>query len=100
MRHGFTSQTMFTVDFFRRFLKYTAVGFVAVAFTSLTAFEAAHMYVEHVGLAPEKDEETKKWEWDLETEKWTGSPKGGSDSALGFSGRHAVRSAWVRLAET
>ena len=70
---------MFTIDFFKRFLKYTAVGCVVLAFTTATAFEGAHMYVENVGLAPEKDEETKKWEWDLEAEKWTGSPKGGTD---------------------
>ena len=88
---------MFTVDFFRRFLKYSAIGVVAVAFTSLTAFEAAHLYAEHVGLAPETDEEAKRWEWDLEAERWTGSPKGGSDPGIGFSGRHAVRSAWMVL---
>ena len=95
MNDSFASHTMFTIDFFKRFLKYTAVGMVTVAFTTLTAFEGAHMYVENVGLAAETDEETKKWEWDLEAEKWTGSPKGGTDSALGYSGRHAVRGAWM-----
>ncbi|KAI0748087.1 hypothetical protein C8Q80DRAFT_1170078 [Daedaleopsis nitida] len=92
---SFATHTMFTIDLFKRFLKFTAIGMFTVAFTTLTVFEGAHMYVEHVGLAAETDEETKKWEWDLEAERWTGSPKGGTDSALGFSGKHAVRSAWM-----
>lgn len=95
LNDSFASHTMFTLDFFRRFVKFTAVGLFTVAFTTATAFEGAHMYVENVKLSPESDEETKKWEWDLEADRWTGSPKGGTDSALGFSGRHAVRSAWM-----
>ncbi|KAI0721119.1 hypothetical protein C8T65DRAFT_715754 [Cerioporus squamosus] len=97
LNDSYAAHAMFTIDFFKRFVKYTAVGCVLLAFTTATAFESAHMYVENVGLAPETDEETKKWEWHLEAEKWTGSPKGGTDSALGFSGKHAVRSAWMVL---
>ena len=88
---------MFTLDFFNRFLKFTAVGFVLLGATGMTAFEAAHMYVEHAGLAPETDEEVKKWGWDLEADRWSGSLKGGTDPGLGFKGRHAVRSAWMVL---
>ncbi|KAI0780977.1 hypothetical protein BD413DRAFT_600445 [Trametes elegans] len=88
---------MFTVDFFRRFLKFTAIGVIAVAATSWTAFSAAHLWVENVGLAAETDEDAKEWEWDLEADNWTGSPKGGTDPGLSFSGRHAVRSSWMAL---
>ncbi|KAI0647015.1 hypothetical protein C8Q79DRAFT_1000069 [Trametes meyenii] len=88
---------MFTVDFFRRFLKYTAVGIIALSVTSWTAFEGAHLWVENVALAPETDEDAKRWEWDLEVDRWSGSEKGGTDPALGFSGRHAARSAWMVL---
>ncbi|KAI0670420.1 hypothetical protein C8Q78DRAFT_1036112 [Trametes maxima] len=97
LNDSFASHTMFTVDFFRRFLKYTAVGLVALTVTSWTAFEGAHLWVENVALAPETDEDAKRWEWDLEVDGWTGSEKGGTDPALGFSGRHAVRSAWMVL---
>ncbi|TBU65867.1 hypothetical protein BD310DRAFT_30441 [Dichomitus squalens] len=97
LNDSFATHTMFTVDFFRRFLKFTAIGFVLLGATGLTAFEAAHLYVEHSGLSPETDEEVKKWEWDLEADRWTGSPNGGSDPALGFYGRHAIRSAWMVL---
>ncbi|KAI0637012.1 hypothetical protein C8Q77DRAFT_1095577 [Trametes polyzona] len=97
LNDSFASHTMFTVDFFRRFLKYTAVGLLAVTVTSWTAFEGAHLWVENVALAAETDEDAKRWEWDLEADKWSGSPNGGTDPALGFSGRHAVRSAWMVL---
>ncbi|KAI8998670.1 hypothetical protein BD414DRAFT_512264 [Trametes punicea] len=88
---------MFTIDLFRRFLKYTAIGLVALTVTTWTAFEGAHLWVEKVALAPETDEDAKQWEWDLEADKWSGLPKGGTDPGLGFSGRHAVRSAWMVL---
>ncbi|KAH9901347.1 hypothetical protein C8Q73DRAFT_677563 [Cubamyces lactineus] len=94
---SFGSYAMYTVDFFKRFLKYTAVGIIAVTFTSLTVFEGMHQWVENVGLAPETDEDAKQWEWDLEADRWNGSSSGGTDPGLGFSGRHAVRSAWSVL---
>ncbi|KAF7792986.1 hypothetical protein EIP86_004091 [Pleurotus ostreatoroseus] len=53
------------------------------------------MYVENVSLAPEKDEEVHKWQWDTEAERWTGGEAGGTDPGLGFLGRHAVRAAWM-----
>ncbi|KAI0362051.1 hypothetical protein OH77DRAFT_1416248 [Trametes cingulata] len=97
LNDSFATHTMFTLDFFRRFLKFTAIGLVAVTVTSWTAFEGAHMWVEHVGMAAETDEDAKQWEWDIEADRWSGSPKGGTDPGLGFYGRHAVRSAWMVL---
>lgn len=97
LNDSFASHTMFTVDFFRRFIKYTAVGIVVVAVSSWTAFEGAHMWVENVALAQDTEEDAKQWGWDVEADKWSGSPKGGTDPGLGFTGRHAVRSAWMVL---
>lgn len=89
--------TLFTVDYFKRFLKYTAVGLVAVGFTTWTAFEGAHFWVELKELVPETDPEVQRWEWDIEAERWTGGPSGGTDPGLGFFGQNAVRSAWMSL---
>lgn len=95
MDHGFTKHALFTFDYFRRFAKYSALTLVFVASTAFTAWEATHMYVEHVELAPEVDPEVKKWEWDKEREKWAGGDGGGTDNGLGFKAAHAVRSAWI-----
>ena len=95
MQEQFLQHTASAVDVFRRFLQYTAVGLVTVAVTGWTAYEGAHQYVERVALAPELDEEVRKWQWDLEAEKWTGGENGGTDPALGFSGRHLLRAAWM-----
>jgi hypothetical protein len=87
--------TALAVDYFQRFVKYSLVGLFTVGFTIGTAFEATHMWVENVELAPDTDEEVHKWEWDLQTDAWSGGDAGGTDPALGFKGRHAVRSAWM-----
>lgn len=89
--------TLFTVDYFRRFLLFSAIGLFTVSLTTLTAFEGAHQWVERVELAPELDEEARKWQWDLEAESWTGGERGGTDPALGYWGRHVVRGAWMAL---
>ncbi|KAI0093661.1 hypothetical protein BDY19DRAFT_881337 [Irpex rosettiformis] len=95
IQEHFINNTAHTVDYFRRFLKYSAVGLLAVSVTTWTAFEGAHMWVERVELASEKDEEVRKWEWDVEAEKWTGGESGGTDPGLRYFGRHTVRSAWM-----
>ncbi|KAH9842769.1 uncharacterized protein C8Q71DRAFT_734366 [Rhodofomes roseus] len=53
------------------------------------------MWVENAALAPEQDEEVRKWEWDLEAERSSGGAQGGTDPGLGFKGRVAVRAAWM-----
>lgn len=92
---GVNKHTAFTLDFFYRFLKFTAIGLFAVGATTGTAFGVAHMWVENVALAPETDEEARRWEWDIEAERPSGGAKGGTDPGLGFRGRMAVRSAWM-----
>ncbi|KAJ3559396.1 hypothetical protein NM688_g368 [Phlebia brevispora] len=90
-----STHAAFTVRIFLRWLKYSTIGIFAVGLTSFTAFEGVHMYVENSTLAPETDEEVRKWQWDAEAERWTGGEAGGTDPGLGFFGRHAVRAAWM-----
>ncbi|KZV64943.1 hypothetical protein PENSPDRAFT_656182 [Peniophora sp. CONT] len=80
-----------------RLFTFGLIGLVTTGVVVGTAFEGAHFWVEHIGLKPETDEEAKKWEWNVEMERWTGGPSGGTDGALGFKGAHALRSAWQVL---
>lgn len=91
----FTRSTLFTLDFFKRLAKFSFIGVVTLGITGCTVFEGIHMWVENVALACDQDTEVRRWEWDHEAEKWSGGEKGGTDPALGFKGRHAVRSAWI-----
>ncbi|EGN92443.1 hypothetical protein SERLA73DRAFT_117321 [Serpula lacrymans var. lacrymans S7.3] len=91
----FTRSTLFTFDFFKRLAKFSLVGLFALGITGWTAFEGVHMWVEKVELAEDQDNEVRRWEWDRDAEKWSGGSIGGTDSALGFKARHAVRSAWI-----
>ncbi|KAL4067620.1 hypothetical protein V8B97DRAFT_1949822 [Scleroderma yunnanense] len=85
----------FAFDFFKRFAKLSLLGIFAVSVTGLTAFEGAHFWVENVGLLPDMDPETSRWEWNRDVDKWSGGDEGGTDPALGFKGRHMVRAAWM-----
>ncbi|KIP08187.1 hypothetical protein PHLGIDRAFT_69796 [Phlebiopsis gigantea 11061_1 CR5-6] len=95
LHEHFIQQTTVAIDFFGRFLKFSAIGLVTVSITTWTAFECAHQYVECAEMAPEQDEEVRRWQWDLEAEKWTGGASGGTDPALGMVGRHLIRAAWM-----
>ncbi|KAG6866909.1 hypothetical protein C0991_003824 [Blastosporella zonata] len=80
----------------KRTIKYTAIASLGLLVTTIIGFEATHLWIEKVELAPEQDPEVKRWEWDQEAEQWSGdSAKGGTDSALGYYGRHRVRAAWA-----
>lgn len=85
---------MFSFRVLARFVRYSLIAAVGIAGTTLTAYEATHMWIENIELAPEKNEEAKRWGWDLERDKWTGGDSGGTDPFLGFSNRHRVRAAW------
>jgi tetratricopeptide (TPR) repeat protein len=90
-----TQNTVYGLNIYVRLAKYTLMSLFAAGIVAWSAFEGAHVYVESVELAPENDEEVKRWEWDQEAEKWSGGDTGGTDPALGFKGTHAVRSAWM-----
>lgn len=96
VEENFAKHTLFVLDVGKRFFKFSVVGLIALGTTAATVYEGLHLYVENVELAPEQDAEVKKWEWDQEAEKWTGDlSRGGTDTALGFKGRHTVRAAWM-----
>ncbi|XP_006458134.1 hypothetical protein AGABI2DRAFT_64000 [Agaricus bisporus var. bisporus H97] len=96
VQENFPKHFIFALDIGRRFLKYSIFGLTILAVSAGGAYEAAHMFVEKNGLAPESDEEVKRWQWESDADKWTGdSVNGGTDPNLGFKVRHLVRAAWM-----
>ena len=92
---NYSNPASFATEYFGRVFKYSLVGLVTLGVTLGTAFEAAHFYVENVALAVETDPDARKWEWDLQGDRWSPRGSGGTDPALGFRCRHAVRGAWM-----
>ncbi|EIN07367.1 hypothetical protein PUNSTDRAFT_105049 [Punctularia strigosozonata HHB-11173 SS5] len=84
------------LEYFRRFIKFLLITSIAAGTIAGVAWEGAHLWVEYVGLAAEADPEAKKWQWDKEMERWSGT-ESGTDTALGIWARHAVRSAWTSM---
>jgi tetratricopeptide (TPR) repeat protein len=93
--YGFAKHTQSSVNALGRLFKYTFFGVIIGGSTAWTAYEATHMYVEHMELAPETDASARQWEWDREVERWAGGSTGGTDGALGLTGTHAIRAAWI-----
>ena len=94
-RNNFTPSTNNPLAIYARLAKYALISLFGAGVVTWTAFESAHLYVENIELASERDGEVLRWEWDQETERWSGGDGGGTDPALGFKGKHAVRSAWM-----
>ncbi|KAG7452523.1 uncharacterized protein BT62DRAFT_6701 [Guyanagaster necrorhizus] len=93
--HLFAKPALFVLDVAKRTLKFTFGGLVIVGVVALGTHEAYHQWIERVELAPRADdEEVRKWEWDVETLRWSGHA-GGTDPGLGMRGRHLVRAAWA-----
>lgn len=96
VEENFAKHTLFVLDVMKRTVKFSFVGLLFLGAAAATVYEGAHIWVENVELAPENDEEVRAWQWDLEAGKWSGDAvRGGTDSALGFKGRHTVRAAWM-----
>ncbi|KIL00407.1 hypothetical protein PAXRUDRAFT_821695 [Paxillus rubicundulus Ve08.2h10] len=91
----FAQSADFTISFFKRFAKLSLLGIFTLGITGWSVFEATHMWVENVELITERDDEIRRWEWDRDAEKWSGGELGGTDPALGFKARHALRGAWM-----
>ena len=92
---NYSNPVSFVTEYFGRVFKYSFVGLLTLGVTLGTAFEAAHLYVEHVALAAETDPDVRKWEWDLQGDRWSPRGLGGTESGLGFRCRYAVRGAWM-----
>jgi hypothetical protein len=92
---NYSNPASFATEYFGRVFKYSLVGLLTVGVTLGTAFEAAHLYVENVALAAETDPDARKWEWDLQGDRWSPRGSGGTEPTLGFRCRHAVRGAWM-----
>ncbi|KAG9318476.1 hypothetical protein JVU11DRAFT_567 [Chiua virens] len=91
----FVSSAGIAINLFTRFVKFSLLGALGLGLTSWTIFEGTHLWVESVELASGSDEETRRWEWDRDAEKWTGGEQGGTDPALGFRARHLLRGSWI-----
>lgn len=93
------AQFIYTISRIARIITYSALG---VATVGVVSFEAAHQYVEHIGMpatsSSSSQDVSDEYGWSelaLE-ESWSGSPDiKGTDPRLGIKGRHAVRSAWM-----
>ncbi|KLO18855.1 hypothetical protein SCHPADRAFT_866096 [Schizopora paradoxa] len=106
---NFAAPTLASLNYFRRALAYALTGLAGLALTTALAFEGAHQWVELVELAPhpssssggkEDEREEERWGWSQADERWTGAweeGRGGTDPALGWKARHAVRGAWIAL---
>jgi tetratricopeptide (TPR) repeat protein len=92
---NYSNPASFATEYFGRVFKYSLVGLFTLGVTLGTAFEAAHFYVENVALAAETDPDVRKWEWDLQGDRWSPHGSGGTEPALGLRCRHAVRGAWM-----
>ncbi|KAJ4487963.1 hypothetical protein J3R30DRAFT_3280409 [Lentinula aciculospora] len=97
VQEGFAQGPIFVLNVAKRFIKFFLIGGASLGVTAGFLFEGAHIWVENVEFAyPQDDEETRKWEWNLERENWSGDLDAvGTDPALGFRGRHLVRAAWM-----
>ena len=91
----YSNPVSLATGYFGRVFKYSLLGLLTLGVTVGTAFEAAHLYVENVALAVETDPDVQKWEWDLQGDRWSPRGSGGTDPALGFKCRHAIRGAWM-----
>jgi len=92
---NYSNPASFATEYFGRVFKYSLVGLITLGVTLGTAFEATHFYVENVALAAETDPDVREWEWDLQGDRWSPPGSGGTEPALGFRCRHAVRGAWM-----
>ncbi|KAJ8521616.1 hypothetical protein ONZ45_g1718 [Pleurotus djamor] len=89
---AFEQQTSFFSDLVKRVLKLSAFGAGALLATGYALFEGTHMWVEHVELPPQHNQDTVRWEWNVDSSNWLPT-----DPALGYRARHSLRAAWMAL---
>lgn len=91
----FVGSAGIAINLFSRFVKLSLLAAFGLGLTGFTIFEGTHLWVESVELASDRDDETRRWEWDRDAERWTGGEHGGTDPALGFRARHLLRGSWM-----
>lgn len=91
----FVTSASTAINFFTRFVKFSVLGVLGLGLTGFTIFEGTHLWVESVELASDLHDETRRWGWDQDAERWTGGEHGGTDPALGFRARHLLRGSWM-----
>lgn len=95
-REDYAQPAAYTVSFIGRTIKYIVYGTLGLSLTSYLGFEGMHAYVEHIALAaPSRAADDDAYAWADENQAWTGGERGGTDSRLGWKGRHALRGAWI-----
>lgn len=95
-RENYVEPAAYTVSFIGRTIKYIIYGTVGLTLSAYLGFEGLHAYVERVALAaPSRAMDDDAYAWADENQAWTGGARGGTDSRLGWRGRHALRGAWI-----
>lgn len=99
---------LMTISRIARIIVFGATG---IAVIGVVGFEGIHQYVEHIaipklqignGILENGDsvlsrQDDDKWGWkhDYGEDEWVGRNKKGTDSRLGWKGRHQLRAAWI-----
>ncbi|WOO86133.1 uncharacterized protein LOC62_07G009621 [Vanrija pseudolonga] len=95
-REDYAAPAAYTLSLMGRVIKYLVVGGATLAVIAIASYEGTHLYVEHVVLAaPSRSADDEAYGWADENQGWTGGQRGGTDPALGFRARHALRAAWI-----
>ncbi|GMK54017.1 hypothetical protein CspeluHIS016_0106030 [Cutaneotrichosporon spelunceum] len=95
-REDYAEPAVYTLSIISRTFKYLIYGTLGLGVTAYAVFEGVHAYIEHVPLAPPSHAaEGDAYAWADENQAWTGGARGGTDPALGWRGRHALRGAWL-----
>lgn len=91
----FRASNQSTLNTLKTVSKFSALVLFGVATTALVVYQGLHIYVETEGLSRETNEEVRRWEWNMESEKWSNGDVGGTDPALPSAARRAIRYAWM-----
>lgn len=94
-REDYASPAMYTFSYLSRIVRYLVISGVSLGLIAYAGFEGSHWYIEHVALAAPSREGGDEYGWQEEHQGWTGGRNGGTDSRLGWKGRHALRGAWL-----
>ncbi|KAH7107799.1 hypothetical protein BKA62DRAFT_684477 [Auriculariales sp. MPI-PUGE-AT-0066] len=85
-----------SLEFLRRWAVLSAGSVFILGAFLLCGYQGVQVWVEVGALAPERNSEVKRWQWEQELDDWGGGhERGGTDSRLGFWNQHLVRIAFL-----